>query len=236
MAVAVVETGDGGDSSAGTTATISLPSTLSGRLVIVLATNGPPSSVTWPGGWTVLIDDTDGDGSTSGLYAAERELTGTEGTSIDVSLGSSQNWSYVWTRYTGNASAGAEAGTVATGDSATPDAPSLTPSGGSDEYMWIAAMGMDNGTTEITGYPTNYSLGQIKHDWADEGFSSAPGAGMASRLLTAASENPGTFAIDAADQWLANTFALAPPSAFTALPGFHGANRGIMRGAARGVG
>lgn len=233
MSIAVAETNEGGDSNTGTSVSITMPSTKVGRLVICIATNGPPSSVTWPGGWDVLIDDTDGDGTTSGFYAAERELDGTEGSSITVTLGSAQNFSWVWTRYTGHGSAAALVATVAEGDSATPDPPNLDASL-SKEYMWIASMGYDNGTTSVDTFPSNYSLGQVSHDWSEEGFSTTPGVGMASRLLTASAENPGTFGIDAADQWLANTFALSPPSA--AVSQFRGANRGIARGVMRGVG
>jgi hypothetical protein len=211
MSVSVVETDNDGGS--GSSITVAMPSTLSGRLVVAVATNGPPSSVTWPAGWSVVVDDTDGDGSTSGMYVAWRDLNGTEGSSITVTLGDSQTYAWVWTRYSGHDAGAPDVSSVydSGAANAVPDPPSLTPAGGSDEYMWVAVGATDSSDYNfIAGYPTNYSLGQIEAGFDTVG-AAAPSVAMASRLLTAASEDPGAFSMDTDnDQSLAVTLALAP--------------------------
>ena len=84
------------------------------------------------------------------------------------------------------------------GNSATLDCPSHTPSGGSKEYLWLALGVVDTGVA-VTGDPTNYT------EEAEITYTAQVTCYAASRLLTAASENPGTASLGATDRWVAWT-------------------------------
>jgi PKD repeat protein len=109
-----------------------------------------------------------------------------------------------------------EAATV-TGSSQNPNPPNLAPSWGAGDTLWFAACGYDQGQRTVTAYPANYTNGQNDRSNNNQGC----GVGTAIRQLNAASENPGTFTLSAAEQWIAATVAIqsAPLNAnFTASP------------------
>lgn len=99
-----------------------------------------------------------------------------------------------------------EVGTAATGDSTSPDPPSLTPAGGAKDYLWIASQGNDD-TDATTGYPTNYTNG-TNTVGSGGGFASTA---TARRELNATTEDPGTFTLAAAEGWVAQ-LTVVPPS------------------------
>ena len=94
------------------------------------------------------------------------------------------------------------------GATANPDPPDLNPAGwGTEDTLWIAYHGSDNGRT-TSAFPTSYDDNQFSQR------SNPPGAscnqGLATRALNAASENPGAFTINLADQWTGITVAVRP--------------------------
>jgi hypothetical protein len=104
----------------------------------------------------------------------------------------------------------------ATGTSALPDPPALTPPPGSADYTWIAWATWAS-TATLTSCPTNYVL-QVAPPNNGIGF------GDCTRQLTAATENPGTFTISASSLWDAQTVAVRgkapagpPPGTYNAL-------------------
>jgi len=205
---AVAETSSGGDSSAGETATVTMPSTKSGKLLVVMSANGDGTTFTWPNGWTEIEY---GDSNTSAGSLAYRDLNDTEGASIDVTLSSSQNWSWTWTRVTGGASGAPDSDVAVQATAATQNPPSLTPAGGQTDYLWIAAMARDNGSIVVDGYPTNYTLGQDQYDY-DDASANVPATAMASRQLNASVEDPGAFGVNT-DEGVAFTVAVGAASA-----------------------
>lgn len=108
-------------------------------------------------------------------------------------------------RITGHGSEVEATAAIESGTSTTPDPPSITPSWGAADTLWIAAAVVDNGTKTFTADPSGYSGG------VELGSTSA---GVAVRSVTkaanAASENPGSFTINFADQWNAFTIAVKP--------------------------
>lgn len=89
------------------------------------------------------------------------------------------------------------------GTSINPDPPSLSPGGGSAEYVWIAMAGMRAAKT-FTAAPTDYSnLTQV----AASG-SSASTIGSADRLYTTDNQDPGTFTLNAAAIYVSLTIAI----------------------------
>lgn len=83
---------------------------------------------------------------------------------------------------------------------ANPNPPSLTPTGGSDDYLWIAAVA--SGGVTVSAYPTNYSSNQVTN---------AAGAytiGAATYNKTGTSEDPGTFTISSSADTVAATVSI----------------------------
>jgi hypothetical protein len=195
--------------SAATSQALNLPSGISaGDLLIITiqVPQGVPQTITWPSGWTQLYNQANGGNNVQGA-AAYRVADGSEGSTMTITLSGSSTVASVAFRITGHDSAIApQAGTVATGTSSTPNPPSLTPTGGAKDYLWIVCCASD--TADVTAAPTNYS------NFTQPG--ALPDIGTAERLLNAASEDPGTFTIAASDEWVANTIAVHPAASATA--------------------
>ena len=118
----------------------------------------------------------------------------------------------------------------ATGVSANPDPPIITPSWGAEDTLFVTFITTDGNVT-VTTYPSGYADNNNDDQW------STVSAAFATAEINGSPENPGTFLVSSAiEQWSAFTIAIRPASVTTTLPGYHGANRGIMRGVARGVG
>jgi hypothetical protein len=174
-------------------------------VVTVQIATGIPQTITWPSGWTQLYSQVNGvvvQGA-----AAYRVADGTEGSTVTITLSSNSGVQSVALRITGHDSATApQAGTATTGTTSTPNPPSLTPTGGAKDYLWIACCVSD--AANVTAAPTNYSNLTVPGSGSD--------IGTAERLLNAASEDPGTFTLASSNEWVANTIAVHPAAAVTA--------------------
>lgn len=110
----------------------------------------------------------------------------------------------------------------ANGVSTAPDPPSLTPSGGSAAYKWMAIIGAE--AVGITAFPSGYS---------DTGSRAAgglvPQIHWSFRDNTASSENPGAGTLASADQWTAHTISIPPGSNSACPSGGGGASDVILR-------
>jgi hypothetical protein len=90
------------------------------------------------------------------------------------------------------------------------DPPSLTPTGGAKDYLWLAVSGWRGATLTATGNPTNYT-NAIE---GNSGGTATTGTRLRSlrRELNAASEDPSAFTLSAAsDRRLGVTIAVHPP-------------------------
>ncbi|MCI0553514.1 MAG: BNR repeat-containing protein, partial [Anaerolineae bacterium] len=103
--------------------------------------------------------------------------------------------------------------TAATGTSTTPNPPNLDPSAwGTEDTLWLAIVGWDDGTTGMDSIPTAYATpnGQTRVNFASDGC----GVSMGTRELNATSEDPGTFLLDVVSEaWIAQTVAIRPAAA-----------------------
>lgn len=182
------------------------------------------NGITWPAGWTELFDSTTGG---QGLSVAYRVTDGTETSPITVtgSGASDQIVSHVY-RISGNHAVSApEVGVAATGlAGVNPDPPSLSPSWGSEETLWIAMASL-SGQADFTAAPTDYTNLEWKL-FNDTTGGANPTIGSARRERMIATEDPGTFTVGAAVDWSANTIAIRP---VTVVAPTTAANAGIMR-------
>jgi len=93
----------------------------------------------------------------------------------------------------------------ASGNSTSPDPDSLSPAGGAKDYLYMVFAGYERATTDITAFPTNYGSNQI-----NLAVNAGATIGVATRELNAATEDPGVFTLDSAEEWQAFTLAVHP--------------------------
>lgn len=116
-----------------------------------------------------------------------------------------------------------EIGTTATGSSVNPNPPSLTPTGGSKDYLFITFCGSageqaDDGTY-CTAFPTNYNLANLEKTCGVAGTNLGGMIAAAGRQLTTAGpEDPGTFTVSENNTWRAQTIVIHPPPVAVPTP------------------
>ena len=144
----------------------------------------------------------------------ETTATGSEGSSITLTWDAASSAVVYLRRITGHDSATPSEVTFATGASATPDPASITPAGGSDDYLYRAGcMWRENETA--SAYPAGYSGGLTVI-----ASSLTIGSADAYKETTASSsEDPGTFTRASTNVWNCGTVATYP-SAATPAPAF----------------
>lgn len=184
------------------------PNIASGDLLLVFFARNANATITDPSGWAVLVSKLNGD--TFRLYA--KIADGSEGSTVTVGATNNGRVSAASYRITG-ARNGVTSSEIAVssavdGASATPDPPSLTPSWGSAENLWIAVTFAASSNFTFSSYPTNYTLGQINAQTGSNGNSNA--VTLASRLLTATSEDPGVFTTVSSQTRSTYTLAIRP--------------------------
>lgn len=184
------------------------PGVVSGNLIIANLSMDGNTTLGWPAGWTVLspITNSGGDGTSEVRY---RIADGSEAGHIVVTTPASEACSFAMYRITDwHGTTPPEAGTPNTGSSQNPDAPSLSPSWGAEDnlYIFIAAWGSSISNIDAN-YPANYTLSQLTDS---VGNSNIPGIAMAARQLAASSDDPGAATLGASSTWVANTLVVRP--------------------------
>jgi hypothetical protein len=194
---------------------VTLPSgIILGDLLIIFFSVDDNETITWPDGYTDII--TLNNGTSNTFSVAYRQADGTEGSSITVTTGTNEKSAHSAYRITGHEDPAIQAPEVSTGvdgNSNSPDPDGLTPTGGAKDYLWIAAHAHDTGVS-TSAFPTNYDSNQVK--WQGTGLG-AVGVAVATDEVNAASEDPGTFTINAARAWVACTVAVHPAAAETII-------------------
>jgi hypothetical protein len=199
-----------------TTHVISLGTYAAGDLLIILFTSdGNAGGITKPTGWSDL-PGTGSDGANNvNVGAWYLVATGSEGSSVNVTTGSTQRSSTILLRYTSHDSSQApEAVSFAGGSSVNPDSGAITASVADRDCQYITWYGKDRLDNNVSTYPTNYDDNQTAHN---DGGTGTPAGGcamaMATRNLnTNAAENPGQFALAATEQWAAGTIVVYGPT------------------------
>jgi hypothetical protein len=202
---AVATTNTSATTTANTSHTLNLPSGIaSGDLLIAMlsgyiGSGTTPVDISWPSGWTEFFEQ---DASTGSLHlavaGAYRKADGTEGASITVTTNLSVRAAHNAYRITGAADPAVQppeaAGTSDTATGTGIDPPSLTPTGGAKDYLWLAVAGWRRTGVSATTDPTNYSS-------PIEGNSTGNAGGTKlrslNRQLNAASEDPSAFTLSA---------------------------------------
>lgn len=192
-------------------------STVAGNLLSCLFVNDGSATVTTPSGWALLF--TQESGSNARLSVFTKVAVGDEGgTTVDFETsGSEQAAAQVYriTDWEGSLS-GVEAGTPVLNE----DPPSLSPSWGAADTLWIAIASGDGGgdSQTVSSYPTNYTNGTATV--TDSGTSGTrANCFSARRELNASSEDPGVFEFGGSDNRTTNTIAIRPAAAGEVVDG-----------------
>lgn len=199
----------------GTTATshvISLPAShASGDLLLVVfqTDSDRADTVTFPGDWTQLFEvQVDAAGS-SNLAVGYKTSDGT-GTTVTLTTAMGENATGRVYRIQNWYGSGAPEYATATGTSANPDPPNLTPTWGSAATWWLACYSNNGGVGANSVYPLT------DNQWfAGTGGSGSAGGAACDQVETATSKNPGTFTDDFSAAWAAATIAVRPAAAGT---------------------
>ncbi len=210
---------DGGTATA--TPVVSLPATVrAGDTLWVVFRSAVAGAVGWPAGWNELTDEsTDADDDQQSC--AWKKADGSEsGTTITLSAGNGKFAAGAWAiQDAADPTLRApELSTVATGSTPTQaNATTVTPTGGSKDYLFLTFVGVGGEPTVPPTYPTNYTLGQVS---ATSGTAAATTTNCcvagAARQATASSEDAGAWSYAGTfASWTAYTAAFHPAVAVT---------------------
>lgn len=172
-------------------------------LVCLFGNDGSATTVTTPTGWTQ--ESSEGNGARLGVYS--RTADGTEGgTTVDFVTSIGEKAAAQVFRLTG-AQGDVEVGTSVATNDATAEHPSLTPSWGAADTLWIAVSARAF-TRTVSSFPTNYT----------DGLDSASGyvdntdcqLAAARRELNAATESGAVTTFSGTDSARSQTVAIRP--------------------------
>lgn len=200
-----------GFASSVTSMAVNLPASISsGDLLIAIVEVRNSGTWTKPTGWTQIFAPVAA-GGVGDFTAFYKIADGTEGSTATwtASVASTASWQVrKITDWDGTAAP--EAATANSGGAvSTNNPPSLTPSWGADNTIWLAVMGDTAQTVSITGAPANYS--DITANPISSG-GAAVNTGSAYRTNNTATEDPGGFSTGSDRWWVAATIAIKPSS------------------------
>jgi hypothetical protein len=178
----------------------------------VVVSDGSGGFSNWPAVFTEIADFDDQGEVQIGVAWGEADGT-EEGTTDTVTLTQNEHsFSACWS-ISGAIDPDTQAPEVTTwnlgsGTGTTINPPSISPTGGSKDYLFIIVGGAD-GVKTVSGTPANYS------NLRDVGQGGGPSITIMTgeRQLTTDSEDPGAWTITVQDQVLAVTIAIHPPAA-----------------------
>lgn len=167
----------------------------SGDLLLAVSSFDSNTTVAWPSDWTEIKDET-GNALAVSVACAYKRATGNESGTITVTTSTAQGGAVqILCIRNAHKTTAPEVSTGVSAATANADPDSLNPAGWATEHtLWIAAMGND-GDVAVTAGPSGY-YGFLNTRWANV---AGAGVATASKLLSAASEDPGAFTHAAED-------------------------------------
>lgn len=209
MAFAVLQDGDTGVSEETTVVSthdgVMAANVSSGDLLVVLLTLDKSGTINLTSGWTEIDNTSFGGTITTATWAkiagvSESNFTWTS------SLADTSNTFVL--RITGWHGTTLPEAFGSGGNSGTPDPPSLAPSWGAEDNLWIAWFGKDAKSGLATAYPTGFDDNQNTGENAAAG---GPTWAYCSRNENVSPKDPAVFTA-ASEQYIATTIAIRPVS------------------------
>jgi hypothetical protein len=178
-----------------------VPSDSLGRLVVLAGLNGANRSASIPD-YAALTPASDG--SFVSLAAMHKAATGSDSTAMTLSDSDQSAWRVLRiVAYDGSVPPAPE-WTTASGSSVNPDSPDHTPSGGSDDYLWISAMKVRGSINHSTATPpASFAVNR----WIPTRVNTAT-LGSAMRFVLTDHLDPGAWTTGNA-AWVAGTMSIA---------------------------
>ena len=173
---------------------------VAGNLLIVVFSTTDNPTFTGPAGWTELITTQD---STPDVKSVVYYKVAAGGDSATIGLSTSEQASYA--SYCIDNYTGVPEATAANNTSGSPDCPSLTPTTGYGNYLWIAAGVIDWAVISIVINNT-VPAGFQNFDYAC-GITGGTGLLMSERTQMSSSINPGAYSTGS-DAWNAFTISV----------------------------
>lgn len=203
---------DGGASSQAsdvTTHNVVLGNTVrAGYLLLAAASfDGNPTVSGWPAGWQSLVSTTNG--TACKLEMRYKVADGTE-TNFSLTTDVAEQSVTLCRIIVGHSASinPPEVSTPTTGTSTTPDAGSLTPSGGADDYLWYHWHAADgNGISVSNPSPANFPIG---NQFQSSGAGNPCMIACSNRRINATSLDPGAGLMSLNEEWIAVTVAVYP--------------------------
>jgi len=191
-------------------------------LIVAARFAADPGAITFTGYTQLALDASDATDDTTAIYY--RWADGTEGTQDTVDPTNSVKGCTLCWGITGAADPATqppEVSAVAVGtttaNTANPDI--VTPTGGSNDYLFLALMGLAGEGNAPTAAPTNYGNLTTANSGTTGAVATNCSIGGASRQLTAASDNPGVFThLAATGGWTAWAVVIHPAAAVVGPP------------------
>ena len=198
MSFPVVQTTNTSTVTSSTSHAVSMPSGIvaGDKLLVFFCTDGSVT-VDTPSGWTKEIDQIATAGGARRLVIYSKTAVGSDTLTV-TSSGSIDSAHASYRIVTDNSYEFNAVGTASS--STTPNPPSLTPSGGSQKYMWFAVAAFASGS--VSSYPTNYSSNQTESQVNSVGIAAATYNNESS------SEDPAVYIISSNSAWVAATVAV----------------------------
>lgn len=179
-------------------ATVNLPASIAaGNLLIAYGRTGGIETFNLPTGWSWLVQNDTSDATNDNVSLIYKWADGAEGASFSWDLSAAAKGGAITWRITGAEHPSNQLpevlGANFTTTLNTADPPSMSPIGGSKDYLIIVVSGNDGEVGAYTAAPTNY----VNLSTASSGTAGTPSTnnfnGGATRAITTATENPGVF-------------------------------------------
>lgn len=208
----------------GTTSTtsplVNLPSGINSgdTLLVLIRACVSSATITAPNegtDWIQLFEDgTEASDDTTALFW--RKASGGESSTVTFTFSSSAKFAAIAWRGTGATDPTVQPPEFSTlvigpGTTDTPDPGNLSPTGGAKDYLWLWMGGWEGEqTSPPAGNPTNYSTPIGADSDIAGAVTTNCRVATAERQLNAASEDPGSWTLSAANDWTAWVVALHP--------------------------
>lgn len=209
----VQSTAEDATTTAGTSHVVTKPSgTTSGDLWLIVGATQVAATFDALAGWNELVDDSTSNVGTKALY---RVCDGSEGSTVTFTSAASVKYAGVGYRITGFSAVQApQVSTQTAATSTTPNPGTVTPTGGTKDYLFIAFFGQigeeADDDTWVTGTPANYGNLSQKTSGTAGATTTNCQVGAAYRTASVSSEDPGTFTTAQSLAWRAYTVAVHP--------------------------
>ncbi len=197
----------------GTSHALTLPASIAvGDLLIYVMTTDGGGAHTVDAGYNEIFDNVDFS-SNSRTSVAWRTATADSNDDISIGTAAGERGAGIVYRISGAEDPATQApemssSTGNTAQSNSPDPDAVTPTGGSKDYLYLAAMGCNDARSIALSGPSGFANFLTQNP-----AGGANGCNVATAELqeTSASQDPGTFALDGGETWVAFTIAVHPP-------------------------